>query len=114
MKRVMLINLVVGLWLIVSPVVLAYTAAGIGAINDTVLGAILVASSWWILVGKPREIGADWLQVLCGVWLIIAPFVLRPPELSAATINSVVMGIVVLVVSALDTWTVMHPHARPA
>lgn len=118
MKRVMWINLVLGVWLIISPFALRYGAAStVGAVaiaNDVILGIVLVGSSWWILAAKAGQLGLSWLQVLCGVWLIIAPFLLQNRELSPTTINSLAVGIVVLIVSAIETWTLTRPRMRAA
>ncbi len=118
MKRVIMwINLVVGLWLIISPWALRYDAASASGtaavVNHVILGAVLVGSSGWILATKSARLGLSWLQVVCGVWLIIAPFFLQSRELSMM-LNSLAAGVVVLVVSGFETWTLTPRRVRAA
>ena len=99
MKRVIWINLVLGVWLIVSPFVIGYFASSASSTvtiaNDGILGVLLVACSWWIAAAMAAKLGVSGFQALCGIWLIIAPFVLRYAELSRATRNDMVVGIAV-------------------
>ena len=118
MKRVIWINLVLGVWLIVSPFVIGYFASSASSTvtiaNDGILGVLLVACSWWIAAAMAAQFGVSGFQALCGIWLIIAPFVLRYRELPVATVNDVAVGIVVLIVSLIETWTITRPPIKAA
>lgn len=46
----------------------------------------------------------NWLSCLAGIWLIIAPFVLDY-ETTRATVNSVIVGVLAIIVSALAAMT---------
>jgi hypothetical protein len=103
MKRVAWINLVLGIWLLAAPFALGTFAAGrLPLTNDIALGVLLVASSWWILAAAATPAIAIWFQMVCGAWLIVAPFALRYRDLPRAIVDDVVIGIVVLVVSAFE------------
>ena len=108
MKGSAWINLLVGLWLIVAtfvlPVsVLAHTAwTG----NDIILGVLLVAFSAWMLNALAAPLGAGWLQMLCGVWLIAAPFVVGYSAIRAAMLNDVVCGVIAIVFGAVASWAI--------
>ena len=115
MKRVIWINLVLGVWLIIAPFVLGYSGSSTVAIaNDGILGVLLVACSWWIGAAMAAQVSVSGFQILCGIWLIIAPFVLRYRELPLATVNDVAVGIVVLLVSLIVTWTITRPPIKAA
>lgn|SRR5262249_50442523 len=106
MKRVTYINLVLGIWLIIAPVVFgSFAASRITAANDMALGVLLVASSWWIAAAKRAQVPVSGFQLLCGVWLIIGPFVLRYRGLSQMALNDLIVGALVVIVSVLETWT---------
>lgn len=93
------INLVAGLWMIVSPWVLAYQAESRPMWNAVILGVLIgaVAFSELFKVFAWQE----WASVLFGAWLIISPWVLGFSALTAAMLNAVVVGIVV---GALALW----------
>jgi len=64
--------------------------------------------------------GLSWVNFILGLWLIIAPFVLQYSADSAATWNSVVIGIVVAILSivralghtSMATWQQQHHSSR--
>lgn len=106
MKRLTYVNLILGVWLIIAPAVLGYLSTSrIAAANEIALGVLLIAASWWIVArtGHPYVSG---FQLLCGAWLILAPFVLRYGGLSQ--LNAIIVGGLVVIVSALETWTLAH------
>ena len=53
-------------------------------------------------------------QVLCGVWLIFAPFVLGYRALTSALTNDLIIGIIVLIVGLIETQTAEHAPMRTA
>jgi SPW repeat len=118
MKRVMMwVNLVVGLWLSVSPLVLTYQSASTSStaaiLNQVILGTVLIATSGWILATQSGQLGVSWVQVVCGLWLIVAPFFLRTGELPLV-LNSLISGAVVLVAGGFETWTLTPRHRQAA
>jgi SPW repeat-containing protein len=103
MKGITWINVLVGIWLIVAAI--ARGAMGVAMANDVVLGVLLIAFSWWILGAVAAPVGTAWFEMLCGVWLIVAPFALGYNHLRSAMANDVVMGIVTIVVAAIAART---------
>jgi len=104
MKRITWINLILGLWLIIAPFVLGY--AGLvhaAAVQDVIMGIIIAAFSWWILAAMSPLIGAGWFQILCGIWVLIGPFVLGYSGLAVAKANDVTVGIIVLIVAIIES-----------
>jgi hypothetical protein len=98
MKSASWLNVLVGVWLIVSAFVLPHTTAV--TINNLVFGILLAAFSFWVLASAQVERGAAVLDILCAIWLIIAPFILafRTP---GPTWNSVICGLIALFASAV-------------
>ncbi len=102
MKSVSWINLLVGIWLIIAPFALAAGGPShVWSANDVILGVLLIAFSWWTLAAIAPPLGAAWFQILCGIWLIVAPFVLQYSRVRAAVANDVICGIIAIVVSAV-------------
>ncbi len=99
MKGVTWINLLAGVWLIVAAI--ARGATGVVLMNDVILGVLLMAFSWWMLAAIVPPVGTAWFEMLCGIWLIVAPFVLGFSRLREATGNDVVVGIITLIVAAV-------------
>jgi len=100
MKRTIWINLILGIWLIISPFVLGFAATTRAAVtNDVILGILLIAFSWWILAAIAAPMGAAWFELFCGLWLIVSPFVLQFNRVAAAMANDVVVGIITAVVA---------------
>jgi hypothetical protein len=79
-----------------------------------VLGILLIASSWWILATVKEAVGCCWFQMLCGVWLIISPFILRYRDLTHAMGNDVVVGIIVFVVGLIESQALAHRPVKTA
>lgn len=114
MKRVSWINLILGVWLVISPYVLGSTALRATVGNDIVLGILLIASSWWILATAAEVLGVSWFQMLCGIWLVIAPFVLSYRAMTHALANDVVVGVIIFIVGLLESQAVAHRPVKAA
>lgn len=93
-------NLLLGLWLIIAPFLLSYaTSASRG--NDITIGIIVALLAAFRLLGVYRAAWLSWLNALLGIWLIIAPFVLRYGS-SSALWNDVIVG---LFIAFLGLWS---------
>jgi hypothetical protein len=103
MKQITWINLILGIWLIIAPFAIGYSSSGAATWNDIVLGILLVAFAWWTLAAIAAPIGVAWFQVFCGIWLVVAPFVLAPVAGSSGTINDIVCGIVAIVIGVIGS-----------
>lgn len=93
-------NLAAGIWLILAPFILGYTAVTGALWNDILIG-LAVTGLAWTRVAKPTEReGASWTNVVLGVWLLVAPFALGYAATAAAMWNDIVIGLVVVVLGA--------------
>jgi hypothetical protein len=82
------------IWLIASPFVLAYSRRP-AALWDTIVVGIIVLCIAAARGANPLHwIGLNWVTGLLGVWLIISPFVLGYANETAALWNSIVSGVV--------------------
>lgn len=97
------INILAGIWLVLSPFILNYANLSTALWNDVIIGAavlIFAAIREW---GSEEETGwSSWTNVVLGIWLILSPFILGFGYHSGALWNNVILGIVV---SAFAGWS---------
>lgn len=99
------VNLVLGLWLVVAPFMLAYT--GNAFINDMLCGlAIAVLGGLRVVHPTLATKPASWVNLAIGGWLVVAPFVLDYLSGPAAW-NDVAVGILVLMFAG---WSGAEPR----
>ncbi len=100
------VTFLAGVWLVIAPFALDYTATGggfDGYWNDVAIG-IVIAVLALVRAVAPREV--PWFSLVnvgLGAWLLVAPWVLAYNELidaTGATINDMVVGAIVLVAAA--------------
>jgi hypothetical protein len=116
MKRVVWLNVVLGVWLVLSPFMLDSGASGIAMantvivslLNDVVVGLILIGDSWWVLGGLGAGVSASGIGALAGVWMILAPSLLGYSQLRALSASDMAVGVLVLVASSIETWAFVH------
>jgi hypothetical protein len=102
------INLICGVLLFLSPWALGFAGdplaartAWVGGIVIAVMGiAALVQFAEW----------EDWIALVAGVLMIIAPWVLGFASVPYALWACVVLGIVVALASVSEIWIVHHPE----
>lgn len=97
-------NIVLGIWLAISPWLLATDAHAANPAmvwNCVLTGGGIAAFAGWAS-SAPKEVWQEWVVVLFGVWLLVAPGTL---EYTVPTItwNNVVVG---LVVAILAIWRI--------
>lgn len=113
MKRFLWVNIVLGLWLLAAPFVLGYSASSVAALtNDVVLGILVIGGAWWVIAGLTGGFAAALFEALCGLWLLIAPFVLNISHLPGTLFNEMVVGVIVLVVGLVEAWALVRPPVR--
>lgn len=114
MRGLSIVNLILGLWLIVSPYLFGYTS---GAITNSVILGIIVAILAIVRLATPSQVWASWLNGIAGLWLIIAPFIVGF-SVAAGYWNEIIVGIIVAVVGfwnasmgmPVHTATTTHRH----
>ncbi len=80
------LNIILGIWLIISPFILGFAGNSPAQWNNIVVG---------ILVALVALSGLSWINALLGIWLIISPFALGFSMNSAALWNNVIIGVLV-------------------
>lgn len=89
-------DVLAGIWLIIAPFALNYSANAGSTVNDIVVGAVVILLAGYEMIGEHfRQSTASWLNVLLGAWLVFAPFALNIPSGSAAMWNDLIAGVVI-------------------
>lgn len=103
------LNLILGLWVIVSPWVLGFTDIQYAPANAVVIGIIIAAMAVWALVAFQEW--EEWVNVFLGLWLVATPWLFGFAAMSsaatagsayAASWNFVLAG---LLVAGLAIWS---------
>jgi len=90
------LDILAGIWLIIAPFLLNYSARGGSVANDVIVGIVVLVLAGVQISGENyRTSWPSWINVLLGLWLIAAPFLLGYPSGSAAMWNDIILGIVV-------------------
>jgi hypothetical protein len=98
------LNLIAGLWLIISPFWMNFLGAPAAFWNTLLVGVAVGVLSLIRACYPARNVGLSWINLILGVWLIVSPFFLPYNYLEAAVRNDVLTGIVVIV---LAFWSAM-------
>lgn len=101
-------ELALGLFLFVSPWLFAYAKTTI-RLETWLSSAAVVAISMAALVAFSEW--EEWLSLLLGVWLIVAPWVLGFAHSTPMHV-SIAVGIVIVYLALLDLW-VIHYFSPP-
>jgi hypothetical protein len=94
-----ILNVLAGLWLIVSPFVLGYTALPVARWDTIIVGIIVLVLAGTRAANPQQYVGLSWLNLLLGIWLIVSPFALSYATLPRPTWNDVILGVVVVILA---------------
>lgn len=89
------VNLVLGLWLLVSPWALTYQTETAATWNAVIVGALVAALALYEFVKVMAW--EEWSSVALGAWMVVSPWVLGFAGVTAAMWNAVVVGLAVAV-----------------
>jgi hypothetical protein len=104
------LNAIAGVWLIISSWVLGF-AAHPAALWSTLIVGIVVLVFAWIRAARPgMNVGLSWLNLILGIWLIIAPAVCRFSMFRVAAGNSIVLGIIVGILGLISALATAPPR----
>ena len=84
-----LLNTALGIWLMAAPSALDYVGT-VAETNDRIVGPLIATMAICAIWGIARPL--RWVNVLAGIWLLMAPFVLGYGE-SAWIVNDMVVGV---------------------
>lgn len=94
-------NVLLGLWLILSPFFFGY-AAGREVASDMIAGVAIAILAAFRTFGRGVGEWADWLTAALGLWVMISPWALGYVGNPAHTFNDVMVGAIVLAFSLVS------------
>lgn len=92
------VNLILGIWLIISPYALGFT--GVARTDALWVGVLIVLVAIWALA-MPDSRAAEWSDLLLGIGLFIAPWVLGYAGGGSAAWNAWIVGALVAIFSGV-------------
>jgi hypothetical protein len=98
------VNVLLGIWLIISPFVVQYPIHR--AIWNNVVAGIIVIAVGLIRFGMRRQPQWSWLNLILGIWTIIAPFAVGFFSMTL-TWSNIVVGILVAAVALNNAYSRM-------
>jgi hydrogenase/urease accessory protein HupE len=100
-----------GLWEVVSPYILGYSVTTLAMWNAYIAGVVLIVLAVWAALSEQTRLdrNLEWINAVVGVWLILSPFALNYSTVVAAMWNSIIVGVVVIVLAAWAATTFGRP-----
>ena len=102
------VNLVCAVLLFISPWILAFSGDVTATRAAWITGVVVAIFAVAALVQFAEW--EEWISLLLGVWMIVAPWVVSFSTVGVAVAAFVVLGLVVALASAAEIWQVRHPH----
>lgn len=100
------VNLMVGAWLFLAPFIVFTAADGAAVWNSYLFGVLVVVFAFSALI-RPQA-WEEWVNLVIGVWLILAPFLLGFTDEVAMMWNHILVGVII---GADAIWAVL---SRPS
>jgi hypothetical protein len=100
------LDVIAGIWLILSPFVLAFHNAhtpgadGTAATaNNVILGIVIGILARYRAFNPTKSPEVSWVNALLGVWVLVSPWVVGFAGVHNAVMNNVIVGLVVITLS---------------
>ena len=94
-------NLILGAFLFVSPWIFGFSGST-AAENANIVGVIIAVLA--IAALAAFAIWEEWLNLIVGLWTLVSPWVLGFQSTTKAMTVSVVVGIAVAILAAVEIW----------
>lgn len=108
MKRSVWLTLVLGLWLMISPLLLAFVNRRILGVlwEDLLLGFGIATFSLCRLLShrRGRIVFADWLVIVLGFLTLINPFLYSYSNTPLAKSNNLILGGIIFILALYQDW----------
>jgi hypothetical protein len=95
-------NLILGLWLVISPWALSYMTETVPTWNAIIVGLIIAVAAAGALVAF--HTWEEWVNVVLAIWLIVSPFALDYASHATVLWNQIIVG---ALVGILALWTAL-------
>lgn len=110
------LDVLAGIWLIISPFVLGFQDIRNATSNDVIFGIIIVILAAIRFFGAYAVSSLSWIVALIGLWILVSPWVLAYFVNGTPLWNNIITGIVIIVLAcwgAIATATEHHYPTNP-
>ena len=90
-----------GIWLCISPWALQFDLEPTATRAAVVSGLLIILTE--LVTLSLFRLSEEWINVVLGVWLVVAPWILAVTG-AAAVANFVIVGLLVLVLAVYEIW----------
>lgn len=95
------LNIVAAIWLIASPYILRYFVWSDAKLTADFFGALILGMAITRMsMSQPRYWWLSFGNIIFGIWVAVSPFVLGFHYNTRATVNDIIVGIVVALIAA--------------
>lgn len=98
------LNLLAGIWLLVSAFVLSFSNLPDARWNNVAVG-IAVAIIAMVRMGASNQIGWSWLNAALGIWALVSPWVMGFAGNVTLMWNNVITGAVIAIIGLSSAFT---------
>lgn len=100
------LDILVGIWLIISPFLLNYSSNSTALWNDIIAGVAVIIFAATQTAQSNRSISwPSWVNLLIGIWLVLAPFALGYSASTVTMWNEILTGIVIIALAAFAAFS---------
>ncbi len=100
-----ILNLIAGIWLIISPFWMGFWQAPAPLWNTLLVGIVVGLLALARAFYPAQNVVLSWVNLALGIWLIVSPFFLPAyPSWTVAVRNDVILGIIV---GVLAIWSAL-------
>jgi hypothetical protein len=104
-------NLLLGIWLCLSPWVLRFAGDREATENAVAVGFLIIVAE--VFTFSMLRVVEEWINLVLGIWLVTSVWMLEITA-SAAKVGLVVSGIVVALLALYEIWDARRPARRQA
>jgi hypothetical protein len=99
-----ILNLLAGIWLIITPFWMGYWVAPGPLWNNLIVGIVVAVLALIRAFAPAENVVLSWINLILGLWLIMSPFFLPYQWFIVAVHNDMFTG---LVISILSLWSAL-------
>ena len=106
------VDMVLGVWLAISPWILGFSDSDPAATRNALIIGIAVAALS-ALTFLAYSVIEEWVDVVLGLWLMASPWILSSARNGAVVADFVIVGALVAGLSGYEIWASRHGHPHP-
>ena len=93
------LDVLAGIWLLISPFVLTFSTLHSAMVNNVIFGIIIGLLALFRFFNPSNGVVVSWINVILGIWVLISPWVLGFGMNRVPATNNVIMGIIVIILA---------------